>query len=314
MPTLLKAKYNCTQAELYPICRLGWNTALKYQADIVIKFPVYTIPYITGKIADIQTAEDLPDFQSRDLAPETAHILLKHTATPAIQNRDLLARYINAAFKTNKELIKPNVEAAGSQYREAATRENPNWEDLEQMLKDGKKYITDNLAVLTPVIPPAFPADFDAAKTAFDAQYNTFTNAETDAPAGTITKITANNAIYDELMFMLDDLYTIAPPEEKINMNFTYLKGIISSPGPAGLKGTITKLGTDVPVAGALLRLLEKNYETSSAADGKYDFGNIASGKYTLEISEANYQTLKTELTVDTGVTSTKNFQLTPTV
>ena len=44
--------------------------------------------------------------------------------------------------------------------------------------------------------------------------------------------------------------------------------------------------------------------------DGFYDFGNIASGTYTLTISKTGYETLSKEVVIVKGVTSTKNYFL----
>ena len=151
-------KYHCTQSELYAICTLGWNRCKTAQATIVASFPEYTVTYIDGKLADIVTVQHMPDFQARNLITETDHILLTQLAVPAIAQWDLLERYIIRSFQSNKPLIKPNVEAAGKPYYKAATREEPNWEDLKQMLINGKTYITDHAATtLAPVMPVGFP-------------------------------------------------------------------------------------------------------------------------------------------------------------
>lgn len=77
MANEIKARYNCTQTELYAICRLGWKLCRNKQGDIVMVYTDYTIPYIDDKIVAVKKAEDLPDFQSRDLLPESSHIILK---------------------------------------------------------------------------------------------------------------------------------------------------------------------------------------------------------------------------------------------
>ncbi len=281
MANEIKAKYNCTQTELYAICRLGWKMVKNKQADVVIVYPDYTILYIDGKIASIKAAEDLPDFQSRDLLPESSHIILKQVADPAILSWKLLERYITRAFQNNKELIKPNLEAAGKDYYEAATRDNPNWEDLQQMMLSGNTYITNNLGILTSM-PPTFPADYASTKTDFDTKYDEFTIAEAESPEKTREKIEANNGVFDELMLMLGDIGAAAPPELQHEFTFVYLKGIISSPGAAGLKGEISEEGTGVKLENVLLRLSPSARETNTDALGLYDFGSISAGKYIL--------------------------------
>lgn len=310
MANEIKAKYNCTQTELYAICRLGWKMVKNKQADVVLIYPDYTVPYIDGKINDIKTAEELPDFQSRDLVPESSHIILKQVADPAIQKWKLLERYITRAFQSNKDLIKPNLEAAGKDYYEAATRDNPNWEDLQQMMLSGNTYITNNLAILTSM-PPAFPAEYATAKGDFDTKYDEFTIAEAEGPEKTSEKIEANNAIFDALMLMLGDIGAVAPTAElQKEFTFTYLKGVISSPGAAGLKGVISEEGTDVKLKDALLRLSPIGRETQSVEGGEYSFASIPAGKYVLEISLDGYETKKDEIKIEPGVTSKKDYAL----
>lgn len=222
----------------------------------------------------------------------------------------MLERYITRAFQNNKDLIKPNVEAAGKDYYEAATRDNPNWEDLSQMLLSGQKYINDNGGILTSM-PATFPADYDSTKTAFDKKYDEFTEAEAVTPEKTREKIEANNAIFDDLMLMLGDISAVAPTADlQKEFTFTYLKGIISSPGAAGLKGEITEEGTGNKLGGVLLRLSPLGREVSTDKLGLYDFGNIPAGKYILDISLDGYEPRKEEIKIEVGVTSTKNYAL----
>lgn len=308
----IKAKYSSTQSELYAICTLGWNIAKQHQADIVVYFPQYTISYIDGKIADIQTTEQQPDFQTRDAITEQDGILLKGFAETAIFRWDLLERYIIHAFQTDKDLIKPNVEAAGKGYRPEAAKEHPNWEALKQMLISGRNYIDNNTPLLTPFMPAGYSADYTTDQTAFVNKYNQLMLEFAESPTVTQEKIIANNVLYDELLLMLGDIYVILPATQKYQASFTYLKGIISSPGPAGLIGVVTDSVTNNPLEGALLRLMPGAIEAVSEADGSFDFGNISSGKYMIEIILDGYQTLLVPVTIATGVTSTKNYSLVP--
>ena len=310
MATEILPKYHCTQTELYAICRLGWNIAKQYQTNLAFKFPYYTIPFIDAKLTAVNDAQELPDFQNRDFASETARIILKQKADFAIENWKLLERYIINALQSDKDLIKPHLEAAGKDYYDSATRENPDWEDLKQMLIDGKKYITDNSALLIPFMPATFATDFDSTKADFQNQYDTFLAAETTTPVDTNLKINANNQIYDALMLLIGDCKAALPTLFRDSISFNYLKSIITSPGPAGLKGTVTST-TNTPLSGALLRLVELALDVTTNSEGQYDFGNIRSGSYTLQISLSGFLDFSDTVVVLTGVTSTKNYQLT---
>lgn len=312
MSNEISNKYNCSQADLYAICTLGWNICKQHQTDVELKFPEYTMVYIDNKLARIAVVENEPDFQVRDSITEKERNELKKLADKATKNWQFLERYIIRAHQNDKEQIKPDLEAAGSGYYRSANATNPNWEDLKQMLISGKNFITNNTALLTGIMYANFPTDYDTDKTAFEGKYNQFTVDEAEAPGATGEKIRNNNEIFDDLMLMLGDLAVIAPPASQQEATFTYLKGIISSPGPAGLKGTISGPVTGSRLTGVLLRLLDTDYEATTGAAGEYDFGNIASGDYKLEISKDGYQTLIVEIKIYAGVTSTKNYELVP--
>jgi len=312
MSTEITNKYHCTQAELYAICYLGWNILKPVQADVVTRYPWYTTTYIDAKITDIKKAEELPDEQARDLATETAHILLAQVMENAVTQWRLLERYISQVFEANPELIKPNVEAAGKQYLATATDDNPNWEDIKHLLIDGLNYITEHTTELTPVMPASFTADYTAAKDAFETQYTEFITNKAGSPTGTYQKVNANNDIYDALLLMLTDMKVLAPAVFQDELTFAYLKNIISSPGPAGLKGEVTDSVTKAPIADAVCELLDTEYGATTNSAGEYNFGNIASGNYTIRISRTGYQTFTGTVKIFTGVTSTKDYTLTP--
>lgn len=309
----VKATYDCTQPELYAICNLGWNYAKVRQSTIVLKFPEYTMAYIDGKIAEVAAAEALPGQQERELITETDRILLLGIATIAIEQWDMLERYINRLFKTNKALIKTNVEAAGKNFYEAATRPNPNWEDLKQMLIDGQDYITDHTSELTPIVPATFIADYSAALSAFITKYNTFTIDKFSSNEGTTEKVEANNALHDELMFMLADLQKVAPASQKDKFTFTHLKGIITTPGAAGLKNEVRASGTNILLAGALIKIQKEGglvLEQTTDAEGIADFTNLPAGEYKGRIELTGYTPLDILVNITTGVHSFKHWVL----
>ncbi|MBL0310722.1 MAG: carboxypeptidase regulatory-like domain-containing protein [Bacteroidetes bacterium] len=311
MPEELEhAHFSCTQAELYSICDLGWNMVNDRQLTMAGRFPIYTPTYITDRKADIDAARNLPDFQNSSELSEEDRVILMSRAGDAIPFWDVLERYINQAFASNKGLIKPNVEAAGKLFYEKATRQEPNWEDLKMMLKDGNDYITANVGgVLAPVIAPSFQADYIIQKDAYDLAYDTFILEKTAHIEDTSAKRVANNGIYDVLMAMLPDLKIILPAGTKHQATFKFLKDQVSSAGSAGLKGKVTD-ASSAAITGVSLMLAELSLTVLTNASGDYDFGNIASGTYTLVITKAGYQSVTESVVILVGTTSTKNYQL----
>jgi hypothetical protein len=310
MASEVKPIYHCSQPELYAIWGLAWAMAKEAQAQIVVRYPAYTLGYINGKIAKVEAAEAIPDEQARDSVSEIARNTLKQKSALAVENWDFLTRYIIASLETDKDNIKPSLEAAGKQYREEAGKEEPNWDMVKQLLTSGKSYIANNTLALTPFMPVTFAADYDTTRDEFLLQYGVFTMAEGNSSGGTYDKITANNNIQDDGMQLLGDLVLLSPPELKNEMTFTHLKNLISSPGPAGYKGKVTDSVTGLPIAGVLLRLTPSGEEAITNATGDFDFGNISSGKYVLEIIKDGYATQTVNITIHVGVTSTDDYVL----
>ncbi len=91
----------------------------------------------------------------------------------------------------------------------------------------------------------------------------------------------------------------------------------MSGAGKAGLTGNILNGSTSLPLAGVTLSLYEGTvtvgeaaYIATSEENGGYDFGGIASGKYSLKMECAGFVTKIEAVEISVGVTSSKSFTL----
>lgn len=82
------------------------------------------------------------------------------------------------------------------------------------------------------------------------------------------------------------------------------------------LNGTIHGLVTDftnanTPVAGSTVTLASKGLTKTTGSDGRFEFGGIEPGTYTIQVAANGYQTTTKQVTVYAGQTAMCDFQLT---
>ena len=323
------AKYHCTQAELYAICTIGWNSYLENQPDFEAFSTLYTVPFGDAALLKVEDAKNLPDFQARNKATETAYILMGQKAEEGLAKWRALRSYIKASFPP--ELYKPNVEAAGEEhYNKAMTR---NWGETELMFTSALAFITDNTAELTlGGMPPTFQADLDAIKVDFDKQYSRFTDFGQDEHEGTDAKVEANNAIYADLLRMFEDGQVIYEQDASKRERFIFarVKASITNnpttnpntvdPNSVVIAGTATDAATFNPVQGATIQAsspsLPQPVDTLTLEDGLFKFtvpgiSNQTPIALLVECYASGYQTASQTVEVIGGQGYTINFDLT---
>lgn len=309
---MTNANYNCTQAELYVACELAWKNCKNHLADFTNYKPFYTETYCNARLQEIKDAEKMPDEQTRDEVSESLRIILSEKARICLNKWQDLKRYIADAFPD--DLQKPKLEAAGSEFYRKASQEN--WEVLKTMLVTANEFIADNTAALSANnnMPAAFPAAFDSSKTEFENTYSAFLLAEEEVPVDASGKIKANNAIYDKTIAMCLDGQRIFISKEEIQKKFIWeeLIALVTSPGPAGLKGTVKNTADNQPLADAELTLVELEKTTNSDTNGEFDFGNIASGTYTLKVKKNGFAEQQFTIQILKGTTPKKEIGLNP--
>jgi hypothetical protein len=309
-----QAKYPCTQAELYAICKIGWQSYAEFQTDFENHASIYTALYGTNALAEVLAAEALPDFQQRDEPSESARIQLITLADQAIQQWRGLRTHIFRSFIPS--LHKPMLESAGNEYLDKAY--NKNWEQVTLLLTAGSNFLTAKNAELTAGgMPAAFPLAYEAARTAFNNLYLQFMDFEQDQPEGTDEKITANNTIFEKLSSMFDDGRFIHEnnPARQLRFIFAHVQELVSSnPGnssqQATFRGVARDNATNAPLQDVLLEI--GTHTTTSLADGSFELSFNISNVATLPvaISKPGYQNVISTLQILPGETIIQDLSL----
>lgn len=323
------SKYHCTQAELYSICTIGWQSYLENQTDFEAFSTLYTVPFGDAALLQVEAAKNLPDFQARNQATETAYILMGQRAEEGTAKWRALRSYIKASFPP--ELYKPNVEAAGEEhYNKAMTR---NWSETELMFTSAIAFVIANTAELTlGGMPATFQADFEAIKIDFDKQYTAFTDSGQDEHEGTDEKVLANNAIYSNLQSMFEDGQIIFEKDAAKRERFIFarVKASITNnpttnpspqdPTTAEIAGTATDALTFNPIQGATIQVsspsLPQPIDTTTDADGLFKLAVSGLSDQTpisvlVECFATGYQTASENIDIIGGQSYTVNFDLT---
>lgn len=257
------SKYNSTQAELYSICTIMWQSYAENQPTFETFKTTYTAQLATDMLQEIEDARNLPDFQARNQATESTYIAMKAKAKDCLKAWRSLRSYIKSSFPS--DLQKPEIEAAGEEHYTKAL--NNNWSETKLMLSSGNNYITAKTAELTTGgMPLAFPTDFDTLKTEFDGLYSKFTDFEQDETEGTDLKVNANNAIYTKTIQMGEDGQLIfeQEPAKQARFVFSRVKELITSTTPDSgvspytvqLSVLVVNQNTQEPISGATITVL----------------------------------------------------------
>jgi hypothetical protein len=307
---MINRTFNCTQQELYSVCNLGWQSC-QQQLPAFADFKArYTAAYITQMLAQVATAQNMPDAQARNADREGLRIQLTQQLQACLGNWQRLKRYIADAFTL--DLQKPNLEAAGQKYYTQAA--NADWEAAQALLVSGSNFIANKLAQLTAAqnMPASFQAGFDEVKQQYEALYLQFVQSEEAARVETENKVIANNDIHAKLMNMFLDGQEIFKDNEALKRQFTFEQVLllVSGPGAAGLKGMVTDSVTGSPLANVQVSLLPGGRIATSNNDGHYAFAQLSANSYTVLFAAAGYQPFTLQLQVLTSVTHTSNVQL----
>lgn len=322
--------YPCSQADLYAVCRIGWNSYGENQADFEAFNTLYTAVYGTDALAEVEAALNLPGFQERDEAQETFHIQMTKAHAAAIMKWKSLRSYIKHSYPP--ELQKPKIESAGyDHYSKAA---NKNWAETQLLMNAGQHFIDNNTADLTAGgMPATFAAEYATASSDFLGLYDRFTDAEQDSQEATDEKINANNAIYTKLIGMFEDAQIIYEndPSKRERFVFAQVYAMITRPSGGDtisntevlIAGVVTDSSTSNPISGASVNTTPDGSTTIFSAitdeDGNYellvkDLDANSTGTLTINADALDFDPTSTPLDYETGNKYEVAIELTPEV
>lgn len=300
----VKAKYTCTESELYAITELAINNLEEDLPAFAAKKAKYTAPFVDNLRAVRQAAIDLPGEEQRNAVHETLGGKLPDLKENCRDNFNDLQGYIRDAWPDDNP--KARYESAGMRHDQKIGKSN--WEEVVALNEAMVKFITDNSALL--LAPGGMPATFATKvgddEKAFNDVYNPYMTARETGTA-TAAKITANNTLLETCMdFFKDgvDMVFKRDTEAQKRYTFTALKDKVSPPGSTSMSVTAKKADDSLWGAGISVTIKAEGKPALTAVTGENSvavFKNIDPGKYAGTVTTVNGATTFKK-TADTGV------------
>ena len=307
-----QSNYKCTQQELYEVANLAWRNYSDNLACFTNHKARYTAALADAAVEAIRAARNLPEGQSNSAGSETLRIQLEQAVDTCLNNWQILKSYIADAFLVEEQ--KPMLEAAGSGYYRQAS--GKSWPQMQSLLSSASKFITDHAETLAQGgnnMPATFPTKFATDKAVFQTKYSDFLASAVNSTSSTNAKITANNAVYDSLIKMLDDgqlIFTNEPAKKSLFVFDTLLSYISSA--QAGLRIIAKEKITELPVEGFSITIHPGNLRGATDANGVLIL-SLPENTYNIIGIKDGYETFSEEVNIITGVISRKNVELTKT-
>jgi len=288
LSSMITKKYPCSQAELYIISRIILRSFLNFIGGFAAFKNFYDVGYYNTLIAEVVAAEIMPEETVRDSKVSQKLLKLRRAGVKARNRWQDIKSYINSAYDDEEIPLKYN-EAGQANYEASA---NENWEKLKQLMIDGKTFLTDNFADLTAGnnMPAGFVTLYDTAQANFNtALENFYSEEETETDLGE-DKIIADNDVFDSITDICFDGKHIFRDDEgkKLQFTFDHVWSLVTNK-IANIKGTVVTGPDSAPVAGVKVNIIQLGEFTLTEPSGRYDFGALPNGTYTIEFSKAGF-------------------------
>jgi hypothetical protein len=302
----IRARYRCTEDELYSIEELSANNLEARRASYFAKSTNYTAAFVLGIKALRTAAMALPNEDQRAAMHKNYGDLLPGLMEPVKADFRLLQQYIQDGWPD----VNPNTrweEAGLNKYRKIG---ETNWEEVVQLNNMMTAFLgepTNVTALTTPGgMIATFVADVTTNFTAFNDVYTQF-KVTRETTTSRNAKITANNTLYDAgAKYRKFGVTTVFPNDSGIMKEFTFtdLKFLVSPPGSASLKVTLKKAGTFLPLANIDVTIQAEGEAAMTGktnAEGELPFVSINPDPYTVTIAVPGGD-IVIEKDVNTGV------------
>jgi len=280
MAVKLRAFYGCTQQQLYTASGMAWASYGLDVLDFTDFKGKYTAGYGTAAIAALLAAKLIPTHEARNSVPESFRVQLLPLANISLGFCRRLKSYIEEAYPG--DLAKPMLNAAGfANYLKAS---NEGWEELNVMVTSCNSFITNNTTALEAGgtnMPSTFPATFSAGVTAYETKYSQFITSAQATSGGTNTKVSANNAIYETTIGMMEDGRLIYE-DNTVKRDLYTFSNIVAKLGGAG------ETGIRIKISDGHTGLSVSEYEASIQPGDEMGVGDI-NGVLEVKMAEDTY-------------------------
>ncbi|MEZ4805382.1 MAG: carboxypeptidase-like regulatory domain-containing protein [Bacteroidia bacterium] len=311
---MLKKKFNCTQKELFAVCMLGWETCNQQIEKFTAFKSKYSSEFISERQNEIKTVMAMPGRGRRSAKQALLRLDVRRTNDKCTLAWRKLRSYIEEVWVD--EDLKAYLQDAGSDFEEDARRYKFDSTQLlmttaELMLLENKDEILSNKNMTE-----EFIKEFQALKEEFVSKYNTYLETNKLSHYNTNYVMEAMNKLYVDLMSMFSDakLALFDEPELLKLFVFDFLLSTVSSSGWAGIKGSISSSDSrTINFDDVLVSLKETGEIADIEEDGRYQFSQLSSGIYTIEVNAEDYESQVLEgVEVKVGSYNIENIVLVP--
>lgn len=310
----IRENYRCGQDTLYAGIAQVLTSVEEEIASFTAFKAKYGIPYLNLLKIELQAAKDLPALEQRLAEQEIARINLLERLESCLDVLNALRLYIRDAY-TNSEVRAVRLKEAGfDDYSEAA---NANWEKLSAIMHKAYIFIVEHETELlaSENMPVVFKASFEALKLTVEPEIVIMLNLRENNKQGTSAKIIANNNLYNKIVELCEDGAYIFRKDasKRVQFIWTSVLELITPPGAAGLRGDVRDKVSNVLLANVMVVLIPEGLpEIVQYTDenGRYEFKNLPAKTYLCKADKEGYGTYNEDVTVTTGVTSTRNIML----
>ncbi len=307
----MNSKYTCSQASLYAVSRLVWQTVQDNLSLFAGFDSTYTNETITQNREFIKTVERLPDLNARREAVAVLSLEYDKKVDAVV----LLAKYLKDAIERGFEDEVKNImlDSAGFDYFQKVKQGNAN--AISSFLSSALGFVADKADTLTTKgkLPADFLTKLTAADTAFEDVLSRYNAAVKATKTKKDEKIIGNNEVFARLQQVLADGRTIhlESPDLAKAYQFSAFLSQVESTKNAGINGKITMPSGKKGIA--LITVTEpisgKTY--TSDKDGYYEIAPLSMGSYTLVFSADGYITQTISgLEVQKGVVKRVNVEM----
>jgi hypothetical protein len=320
-------KYPCKQIELYSVSMMALHSFEENQAAFESFKPKYADPYRDNLSGLLTAALDLPGFQQRDMRTEVLGIQMREAAKRCLDNWQALRRYIRDVAGW-ENIQKPKLEAAGS--REYARAASYNWEYVALLSHEGRTFMEQFDAELQGDgnMPAGFVTEFEADMSAYMNLFNQLMDAAQDNPQEARAKVLANNALYEELMRMMEDGQFIFRDDSTLKQRFTFTRVLnrirrpsgggsptpdpVPGDGVGSIGGTVVRSDTGSGLGGAEVTIAALGLVAVTDALGHFALVDVPAGTHPVMAWHAEMEAQTQEVTVGAGAEVGVTFSLGP--
>lgn len=291
----IKKMYNCSDFDLYAVARQAWNYYDAAQPVFVQYNTTFTRERSTGARARIAAAEAMPGQAMRKRPSRSALADMRDMKPDIIKAWQTLEFAIQEAFPSTADI---ELKAAGyAYYLEALDNQ---WGNVESLIVTLNEYLGSNQEklVLDGGLPATFAADFFTLGQTFVATRQQKISTTGTAKVGRNDKQAASNAVYKEVMKMMNMGKIIYRKNKAELWKYTFerLLNEVRGKHPASLVGVVADAEARVPLAGAIVTalllddaLIATEYSATSDAKGRYEI-KLQGGNFKVGIQAAGYE------------------------